>query len=179
MTPPPSIHVETIPEEGLSLELSLDGEWLSTVLADAQMRTVEGTHPKARLRLDRTDGDVIVSGSFTASALAECVACLEDVAVPVDGEFTLVLSPSSKQKGHKPHEEVELTSDELDADYYEGDAINLSHWLREQVLLAAPVHPRHEGDCPRPLIPNAPKNGGTPREIDPRLAPLMKLTRKE
>jgi uncharacterized metal-binding protein YceD (DUF177 family) len=48
-------------------------------------------------------------------------------------------------------------------------------------MLAAPLHPRHEGDCPRPLTPpNVPTvNGGLEREIDPRLAPLMKLAKKE
>ncbi len=179
MTPPPSIRVETIPEEGLSLELPLDPAWLTSVLADAQMRPTPGTHGVARVRLDPSGRDVIVSGSLTASVTAECVACLEDVALPVEAEFTLVLSPAAQQKARRPHEEVELTSDELDADVYEDDTIDLSHWLREQVLLAAPVHPRHEGDCPRPLTPTTPVDEGAGREIDPRLAPLMKLTKKE
>lgn len=179
MTSPPSIRAETIPEEGLQLELSLDASWLTEVLADAEMRPASGTHGAARVRLDLSEKDVIVSGSVKATLTAECVACLEEVTLPVEGEFTLVLSPASSQKAHKPHEEVELTSDELDTDVYEDDTIKLSHWLREQILLAAPVHPRHEGECPRPLIPNAPTNGGSAREIDPRLAPLMKLTRKE
>lgn len=179
MTSPPSIRIESIPEEGLQLELSLDTSWLTSVLADAQMAPAAGKHGVARVRLDLSEKDVIVSGSVKASLTAACVACLEDVTLPVEGEFTLVLSPASSQRARKPNEEVELTSDELDTDVYEDDTIQLSHWLREQILLAAPVHPRHEGDCPRPLITTAPTNGGTPREIDPRLAPLMKLTRKE
>jgi uncharacterized metal-binding protein YceD (DUF177 family) len=179
MTPPPSIRVETIPEEGLQLELSLDPAWLTSVLADAQMRPAGDKPGRARVRLDLAEKDVIVSGTVKATLAAACVACLEDVTVPVEGEFTLVLSPAASQRAHKPHEEVELTSDELDTDVFENDTIDLSHWLREQILLAAPVHPRHEGECPRPLIPDAPKNGGSQREIDPRLAPLMKLTRKE
>ncbi len=162
MQPPPSITVDSIPDDGLNLTLALDPAWLTEVLSDAGMKPVAGTHAGAQLRLDRDGKDVIVSGTLKARVAAECVACLEEVTFPVEGEFTLVLSPASSQKAHKPHEEVELTSDELDTDVYEDDTIKLSHWLREQILLAAPVHPRHEGDCPHALIPTAPlQNGGT------------------
>lgn len=179
MTVPPSIRIETIPEEGLSLELPLDAAWLSTVLADASMRATPGVSSKARVRLDLSDKDVIFSGSVHVALTAECVACLEEVALTASDEFTLVLSPAASQRARRPNEEVELTADELDTDVYTDDTIDLSHWLREQILLAAPVHPRHEGDCPRPLSPTVPVNGGTVREIDPRLAPLMKLAKKE
>jgi uncharacterized metal-binding protein YceD (DUF177 family) len=181
MSPPPSIRVDTIPEEGLPLELSLDDAWLAQVLTDANMRVTPATHGAARIRLDRADDDVIVSGTVKSVVTAECVACLEDVSLPVEAEFTLVLSPAASQKARRPNEEVELTSDELDTDLFENDTVDLSHWLREQLMLAAPLHPRHEGDCPRPLTPpNVPTvNGGLEREIDPRLAPLMKLAKKE
>lgn len=174
MTPPPSIRVENIPEEGLQLELALDAAWLARVLADADLKPAPGAHASARVRLDRDGRDVIVSGDLRARVTAPCVACLEDVELPVETEFQLVLSPAAGEKARK-HTEVELTSDELDTDVYADDTIDLSHWLREQLILEAPVHPRHEGDCPTPLRPAQPENGAAERAIDPRLAPLKKL----
>ncbi len=174
MSPPPTIRVDTIPEEGLSLKLALDVAWLAQVLGDAEMKPGEGPH-SADLRLDLDGRDVIVSGTFATRVKASCVACLEDIELPVSAEFQLMLSPAASAKAHRAHEEVELTTGELDVDVYTDDAIDLSHWLREQILLEAPVHPRHEGDCPRPLHTTPSPNGGSERAIDPRLAPLLKL----
>jgi uncharacterized metal-binding protein YceD (DUF177 family) len=180
MTPPPVIRVDSIPEEGLSMELPFAEDWLASVLADANMRVVNGTHSGAKIRLDADGSDVILSGSTRTHVMAECVACLEDVRLLVTEEFQRHLSPMASAKSRKANEEVELSSDELDVDYYADDAIELAHWLREEILLAAPVHPRHEGDCPRPLtVTSNPTNEGAIREIDPRFAPLMKLARKD
>jgi uncharacterized metal-binding protein YceD (DUF177 family) len=178
MQPPPTVSVDTIPEEGTSLALALDSAWLSQVFADAAMRPVEGSRASAKLRLDRDGADVIVSGTVKARVAADCVACLEPVELPVETEFQLVLSPAAKAPARRPGEEVELSAGELDADFYTDGQVDLAHWLREQLLLEAPVHPRHEGDCPRALLTNpttpAP-NGGAERAVDPRLAPLLKF----
>lgn len=182
MQPPPTVTVDSIPEEGLSLALPLDPAWIASVLADASMKPAEGARAAAKLRLDRDGADVIVSGTVKARVVAECVACLEPVELPVETEFQLMLSPASKAPARRPGEEVELSPGELDADYYTDGQVDLAHWLREQLLLEAPVHPRHEGDCPRALAPTpdspAP-NGGAERPVDPRLAPLLKLRKPE
>lgn len=175
MQPPPAITVDSIPDDGLNLTLALDPAWLTEVLSDAGMKPVAGTHAGAQLRLDRDGKDVIVSGTLKARVVAECVACLEPVELPIAAEFQLVLSPASAAKARKPGEEVELSPSELDADYYTDGTIQLSHWVREQLLLEAPVHPRHEGDCPHALTPTPVQIGGGERPVDPRLAPLLKL----
>lgn len=177
MQPPPTVTVDSIPEEGLPLTLALDPAWLAGVLADASMKPVEGTHAGAKLRLDRDGDDVTVSGTLKARVAAECVACLEPVELPIETEFQLHLSPAAKARPRRPGEEVELSPDELDADHYADGKVELAHWLREQLLLEAPVHPRHEGDCPHALIPTTTPvpNGGAERPVDPRLAPLLKL----
>jgi uncharacterized metal-binding protein YceD (DUF177 family) len=178
MQAPPTIAVDSIPEEGLSLTLALDPAWIASVLADAAMKPVGHARHSAKLRLDREGVDVVVSGDVSTRAVAECVACLEDVEVAIEASFHLVLSPASKAPAHRPGEEVELSASELDADYYTEGQIDLAHWLREQVLLEAPVHPRHAGECPHALLskptPDAP-DGGAERPVDPRLAPLLKF----
>lgn len=180
MNPPPTLHVESIPEdEGLSLDLALDKEWLEGVFADAAMRVAPGSRSTARVRLDKSGRDVTLSGEVAARVVATCVACLEEVELPIRSEFQLHLSPAKPHGAAKAHEEVELSPDELDADVFTDDKIELSHWLREQLLLEAPVHPRHEGDCPAPLHLPPSTPAVREREIDPRLAPLLKLAKKE
>lgn len=189
MSAPPVLTFDSIPtEEGLSLDLVLDPAWAGTVFAGTDF---EAAGPgEAALRLDVDGRDVTLSGNFALPATAECVACLERFPLRLAGEFTLVLEPAEKARGRQAAKgsgsEVELTRDELDTDVYSDGKIDLAHWLREQILLEAPVHPRHEGECPRPLVaPDAKASGGHLSDrlveastVDPRLAPLLSFVTK-
>lgn len=179
MRPPPTISIDQIPEsEGLSLELTLDPAWLAEVLADTEVAPT-GEPGHARLRLDAEGRDVTVSGEFSLRVRAECVACLEPVELPVGTGFQLNLEPASARAAARAAlpDEVELTSDELDVDEYQDDRVDLAHWLREQVLLEVPLHPRHPEECPTPLRVEA-QTSNEPT-IDPRLMPLLKLSPKK
>jgi uncharacterized metal-binding protein YceD (DUF177 family) len=180
MKSPPSIRVESIPEEGLTLTLALDTAWLASVLSAADMRPADDVHASARIRLDENRREVIVSGDVACTAIATCGACLEDMALALGSTFQLVLEPAEAKRPPAHPTDVELSASELDADVYDDGTIDLAHWLREQILLEAPVYPRHEGTCPRPLVSTTtPTHEGTTRSIDPRLAPLLTLSRKE
>lgn len=179
---PPTIAVQSIPEEGLSLTLALSHGWLQNILEGSSVAPAPGDG-EAQLRLDEQKTEVTLSGTLSYKALGECVACLAPVVVPVRAEFQLILMPGTKKPSHKAHEELELTADELDVDYYEGDSIDLAHWLRQEVLLETPMHPRHEGDCPValavPSVVSEPQEPVGDKPIDPRLLPLMKFVKKE
>ncbi len=180
MKPPPTLKVERIPEEGLELEIPFDPAWLGEVLASAELAPAPGREGGARVRVDLDRRSVILSGRFDTAATATCVACLEPVEIALGAEFTLMLEPATPavnvaQRGAAP-DERELTPDELDVDTYEDGEVDLARWLREQVVLEAPVHPRHEGDCPTPLnAPHADHGAADAAADDPRLAPLRRL----
>ena len=65
-----------------------------------------------------------------------------------------------------------LTADELDKDVYRDDKVELTEWVREQIIVELPAHPAHES-CEPPRSPDA----DTPRR-DPRWAALEKLKTK-
>jgi uncharacterized metal-binding protein YceD (DUF177 family) len=178
MSAPPVIHVDQVPEgEGLSLDLALEASWLASVLEGTELAS---TGPgRARVRFDLDGRDVTLSGDFALRVHAECVACLKPVDLDVASEFQLQLEPAGAKpaKGALP-DEVELTADELDVDHYEDGRIDLAHWLREQVLLEVPVHPRHPEECPEPLRVDAPAPNEPP-SVDPRLMPLLKFAQKK
>jgi uncharacterized protein len=67
----------------------------------------------------------------------------------VAADFDLLLEP-----GPEPViPEEELTAEELDLDFYQGDVIDLEKYLREQILLMVPLKPlcaeTCKGLCPR------------------------------
>jgi uncharacterized metal-binding protein YceD (DUF177 family) len=174
---PPVILFDRIPDDGLQQELVLDEAWLSEVLAETSLTTVPGVPGSASVRLDKDGRNVFLSGRFEATAQAECVACLERVTLGLGADLVLHLEPAAGGKTKATHEEVELSRDELDVDVYTDDRIDLAHWLREAILLEAPLHPRHEV-CPVKLeMPAAPPTARV--AIDPRLAPLARFIKKE
>jgi uncharacterized metal-binding protein YceD (DUF177 family) len=175
---PPVILFDRIPDEGLQQELVLDEAWLSEIFAETSLKTVPGVAGSASMRLDKDGRNVFLSGRFEATAQTECVACLEQVTLRLGADLVLHLEPAATGKPTKAiHEEVELSRDELDVDVYTDDRIDFAHWLREAILLEAPLHPRHEV-CPVKLeMPTAPPTARV--AIDPRLAPLARFIKKE
>lgn len=179
MSAPPVITIDQIPQgEGLSLDLALDPSWLAPILADTEVSLVTTEPAKARVRLDLDERDVIVSGELGFRVHASCVACLAPMEVALASEFQLLLEPAGKRKAkHNAADEVELSASELDVDEYTYDRIDLARWLREQILLEVPAHPRHEEECPEPIRVHA--SAPTEPTIDPRLMPLKKLAEKK
>ncbi len=174
---PPVIHIDRIPDEGLPMELVLDTAWLDEVFGATELTTTPGGTGRASLRLDLSERNVYVSGRFEVAAQATCVACLDPITLDLRADVTLHLEPAATAKpGRGPHEEVELTRDELDVDVYTDDRIDLAHWLREAILLEAPLHPRHEV-CPTLIA--MPTQQSAHDTVDPRLAPLARFLKKE
>ncbi len=172
----PVIHIDQIPDGGLQKELVLDPAWLDEVLGSAELTTFPGGKAHASLRLDRDERNVFLSGIVEASARATCVACLEPVDLALRASLKLNLEPAVAKPGRPAHDEVELTRDELDVDVYADDLIDLGYWLREALLLEAPLHPRHD-ECPVKIeMPAQPR---ATVSVDPRLAPLARLMKKE
>lgn len=178
MSAPPVINIDQIPPgEGLPLDLTLDRAWLAGVLEGTEVTLAPTGKARARVRLDLDGRDVIVSGDLALRVAAECVACLSPVELDLATEFQLLLEPAGKRAKGNAHDEIELSTGELDVDEYTDGKIDLAHWLREQVLLEVPAHPRHAEDCPEPLRMIAP----APAEptVDRRLMPLLKLAEKK
>lgn len=193
MIAPPIITVDTIPTEGLSLSVDLDPAWLGEILEDTEVAVAAPApgveSPSARVRLDVDGRNVLMTGDFRLDLTATCVACLDPFALRLAAPFTLHLTPVAPainvvQRGKGPPPEVELSADELDADTYHDGRIELGTWLREQILLEVPLHPRHEGDCPVPLVAldasaSSPlTDTPQPPGLDPRLAPLLSFVSK-
>jgi uncharacterized protein len=164
------VRVSEIPDEGLQIASPGD---VGPVFTD------EGwSLDDVELFIQRQSNEVAVSGHYQATARLQCSRCLEPLVTRVGPEVDLHLVPSPSSR----HEEIELSLDDLEVDFYQGDTLDVAGLLRSETLLALPMKPLCRADC-RGLCPVCGGNRNvTPcacevRTADPRLAPLQALRR--
>ena len=71
-----------------------------------------------------------------------CSRCLKKYTFSLEKDFDFVLTPDPFSAKNK-----ELNRDELGLSFYAAEEVNLSPYIREQVLLALPTRPLCEDDC--------------------------------
>ncbi len=169
----PVLQLREIPQDGLDLEAPLDSHWLRSVFGETGFVPVGSPAGQVTLRVDVAGRDVLLGGKFTLATETPCVRCLEQTQIEVRGEFRLALRPAvAARPTGKTDPEADLSPADLDEDVYVDDKIDLAHWVREQILLELPAHPKCPAGCEAPEVHAELPNPGA---IDPRLAPLNKI----
>src|SRR4051812_8733627 len=101
----------------------------------------EGSEVRLDLRLEAVMEGVLVSGTARGRTTGECVRCLDPIGQELDVEFQeLFVYPDS--------EETRSGEDEDELYRLEGDLLDLEPALRDAVVLALPLQPLCQGDCP-------------------------------
>jgi uncharacterized protein len=122
--------------------------------------------------------DVFFEGSLRGEALGICARCLEEYAFPLTQPFRFVLTPRAAAVGGRP----QLSADDMALSTYEGEEIDLTPLVHEQILLALPTRPLCGESC-RGLCSrcganlNAGPCGCAAVPAEPRLAVLGALAR--
>lgn len=153
--------IADITAEGLFLSGDLTGEELE--LADADV-SIRGT-VAVGLELRAIERTVYVTGVVEGTAIRQCVRCLKEFDDPLafslrvvyEREAKVKASPSKRDEIQKKKAtalpEVEQEKRDDDLYYFTGDHLELAPMLREQVILASPMHPLCSdaclGLCPR------------------------------
>src|SRR5262245_50232508 len=113
------VRISEIPDEGLQIGSPGD---LGSVYPD------EGWSLDAvDLHIERRGGDVVVTGGFQATVELQCSRCLEPLVSRVAPDVDLHLVPSTPSVRH---EQVELTPDDLELDFQQGDELDVAGLLR-------------------------------------------------
>lgn len=92
----------------------------------------------------RQDDHVRIAGQVKSTVIMTCSRCLEEFPCPVETYLDIELAP--KEHVSQPAE-TELSPDDLDVYYYEGDEIDLDPYIYDEVLLSLPVRPLCKPDC--------------------------------
>lgn len=162
------IRVSEIPETGLAVEGVAefphpfeDGAWTLEALS---------------LFVEKDKDDVCVRGRLTSRVPQTCSRCLQPFAFTVSAEVETRFCPRPLVRD----EEVELTADDLEVDFYADDLIDLNRLIQTETELGLPMKPLCRRDC-QGLCPVCGGNRNvTPctcevRLPDPRLAALKDL----
>ena len=168
------IHLHEVEAKGSKrYAFDIAEQWLGDELSDTEFRP--GSAP-GHLRVDarKTGPDLLLQLTLAAQVKAACSRCNEPTEVKIDHEFTHLLSP---RDGAQPlPEELELSPEDLDRDYYSGDRVELDALVREQILLEVPMQPVCAEGCKDEVV--VAMLDPERHSPDPRLMPLMELKKK-
>jgi len=149
------IPVNSIPETGRELHLELGPEWFARWREEDPGLEFASGEIAGTVRLEKHGGrDILVRGKLKGSLNLTCSRCLEAFTAPVAAAFDLLLVPGPETITAQGEE---LTTADLDLDYYAGEVVDLERLLREQIILMVPLKPLCAEDC-RGLCPRCGAN---------------------
>ncbi|MEU0052096.1 YceD family protein [Streptomyces sp. NPDC006184] len=109
----------------------------------------QGAPVELELRLESVMEGVLVTGTARATAEGECVRCLEPVELELEADFQEMFSyPDADDRGRVIAEPGDDAEDDEDRLYIEDGLIDLEAVLRDAVVLALPMQPVCQDDCP-------------------------------
>ena len=184
------VTVDQIREGGLSLDETLSESFLTHALADVKDTDFRPDGPALlHVKLQKTGSGVLLRGSTEVAVHTPCRRCLADVHLKLPVTFTLnlvsraALSDAEDEEGREDEQAERAGSFDLeraDEELFDGKTIDLDPLVREQVLLALPMHAVCREDC-KGLCGTCGQNlnegecGCAPSQVDPRFAALKNI----
>ncbi|KPI12409.1 protein of unknown function DUF177 [Actinobacteria bacterium OK074] len=109
----------------------------------------EGAPVELELRLESVMEGVLVTGTARADAAGECVRCLEPLELALRADFQEMFSyPDADDRGRSKAEPADDAEDDEDRFFIEDGLFDLEPVLRDAVVLALPMQPVCQDDCP-------------------------------
>jgi uncharacterized protein len=128
------IVLRDIPPEGLDLDYEADPGHLD--LPEGGIGFEGLIH--VQLSVFKQQESVFVTGQTQAQLLLECGRCLKRFPCPLNlGIHARYLPAGAVDIG----EEKELKREDMDVIFYSGDTLQFDDLIREQIILAIPMHP--------------------------------------
>ena len=140
------ILLRDVPTEGLELTFEADPSHLH--LVEEGMNFQGLIH--VQLSISKQQDTVFVTGHADTLLVLECSRCLRKFPYPLDLGIQAEYLSTGSLRGYEEHE---LNPEELDVIFNSGDTIQFDDLIREQIILAIPMHPlcapACQGLCPR------------------------------
>ncbi|MCF3105835.1 DUF177 domain-containing protein [Streptomyces roseoverticillatus] len=109
----------------------------------------EGATVELDLRLESVMEGVLVTGTARAPLTGECVRCLEPLGRELEVDFQEMYSyPDADDRSRPADTGDDAEEDEEDTLFLEADLLDLEPVLRDAVVLALPLQPVCQEDCP-------------------------------
>jgi uncharacterized protein len=165
------VYLEDILPEGIEIEVSLDPD-------DSAVRELNVKGPvTGSFKIRKVGKQVLVRGSVYGEVLLTCARCLTDFAVRIREQIDVELRPVLDLD--RTAQERELGSDDLNVEFFRGDALDAGHLAAEQISLCIPMKPLCQDDCGG-ICPECGANRtlgtcGCEPDTDPRWSALKEL----
>jgi len=146
-----TIRLDEIEEAGYRLACSKSKAWISEIVSDVKDISFSFIDDLIiQVECSKSGKSIMVSGMIATAVTLRCVRCLDEFSLPLRAIFHYTLSPLHK-KELLP--EMEISKEDLDGAYYQGDSVDITPLIREQILLSIPLYPHCQesckGICPR------------------------------
>jgi uncharacterized protein len=112
--------------------------------SDPQLRQATPIVASGTAELSESTAEVSVSGHLSTGMEVACDRCLEPSTFPIDTDFRLLYQPAAAGPGEG---DLSLEGPEAEVGFYEGDGLELSGVLREEILLLLPMRRLCHEDC--------------------------------
>ncbi|MBC8287334.1 MAG: DUF177 domain-containing protein [Nitrospinae bacterium] len=133
--------IEKIYEEGLDFEVLEAKERFNLDSPDSVLTE----DIKVQGRLEKSGQTILCQGSLETGLTVTCTRCLSDFTFLVKGDLKVHFTP--REENSKPADEVELTSQDIEQEFYNESQIDLSSSVRDLILLSLPQVILCQEDC--------------------------------
>jgi uncharacterized metal-binding protein YceD (DUF177 family) len=132
------LRVDDITAESRDLRFAEPEAEINQALATGTIREYQLTRPVTiELAYYRAGTELFLEGTIGAATSARCARCAEDFAGSARRGFRYVLTPRSMGAGA----DQDLRPEDLEFTLYDGEEVDLTPLIREQVLLALAERP--------------------------------------
>jgi uncharacterized protein len=146
---PMRITTQELNETGIALEFDTPADRFPTLREMVRGRECDFTGPvRTRLRAVRIGDMVEVEGDIRATVRLSCGRCLAEFISPLEAAFTLTYAqqmPAAGDEGDPRPHEMDVEEDGLI--YFQGEDIDLTDGIQEQVILSLPLRPLCSESC--------------------------------
>jgi uncharacterized protein len=138
------IAIKAIPDTGKEVAIDLGPEWFALWRTEDPGLEFANARITGTVNLTKHGHDILVRGHLAGYLDLACSRCLESFTYPAAADFDLLLAP---KPGAAAAPDEELSSADLDLDYYTGEVVDLESLLKEQIILLIPVKPLCDETC--------------------------------
>ena len=140
------LRIDEIPDEGLDLKWEEDPESMAAYLKTLSRIDFSFESSLCSMaKIKKAGKTILIKGGVRTVLRLQCVRCLKEFSHPLSSNFDVTLLPPegvSAKEGER-----ELSEEEMELSYHDGEEIHLSEIACEQVFLEIPYQPLCQVEC--------------------------------
>lgn len=141
------VHLNSIPSDSLlEIDLGLEQGEVNIMLEEVGGCELV-SDLEARARLQRRGTRVTLDGELSGVVAASCRRCLKEVETNLEVDFRSTFLPLPELLPEEDEEDIELSSEDVELNHYEGDELDLTPIIRETLLLEIDPSPLCDENC--------------------------------